>query len=163
MKLLQNIFTALVLTAIVQTIYYYPKIPDVVASHFDGLGDPNGWSSKLLFFGIYAAAILLTIFIFVIVPGLVAKSSGKGLKIPNKSYWLAPERQHGTIKFYRTHFLYFGIANLLLAIFVIQLVILANFKEQPRLDRSIVWALILYFIFVALWLIRFYTKFRRTA
>ncbi|MGI9227188.1 MAG: DUF1648 domain-containing protein, partial [Gammaproteobacteria bacterium] len=149
------------LTAIVQTIYYYPRIPNVVASHFDGLGDPNGWSSKVLFFGIYAAVLLLTIFIFLVVPGMVAKSSGRGLKIPNKSYWLAPERQQDTIQFYRIHFLYFGIANLLLVIFVIQLVILANFKDQPRLDSAIVWALILYFIFVALWLIRFYTKFRR--
>jgi len=114
------------------------------------------------YFGIYAAVLLLTIFIFVVVPNKFIKQSRLGLKIPNKEYWLAPERQHDTIQFYRTHFLFFGIANALLAIFVIQLVIQANFKDQPRLDSAIAWALVLYFVFVIIWLIRFFIKFRRT-
>lgn len=163
MKALQTIFTVLIITAIVQTIYYYPRIPNVVASHFDGLGDPDGWSSKAVFFGIYAAVLLITIVVFVVIPNRFINLSGKGLKIPNKNYWLAPERQHDTLQFFRTHFMYFGIVNILLAIFVIQLVIQANFKEQPRLDSAIMWALALYFIFVIGWLIRFFLKFRRTS
>ncbi len=163
MKFLQTIFTVLIITALVQAIYYYPRVPNIVASHFDGLGDPNGWSSKAVFFGIYAGVLLLTIFVFVVVPNRFINQAGKGLKIPNKDYWLAPERQHDTMQFFRTHFMYFGIVNTLLAIFVIQLVIQANFKEQPRLDSAIMWALALYFIFVIVWLIRFFIKFRRTS
>ncbi len=161
MKILHTIFTVLIITAIVQTIYYYPLLPNTVASHFDGLDDPNGWSSKLVFFLIYAGVLLLTTFIFIAIPARLAKRVGKGLKIPNKSYWLAPERIHDTIQFYRNHFLYFGIANALLAVSVIQLVIMANFKEQPRLDNIIIWLLIIYFIFIICWLILFYAKFRR--
>lgn len=161
MKILKSYFSALIILAIMQVIYYFPRMPETLASHFDGLGDPNGWSSKIVFFAIYAAVLLLTIFIFVVFPDKFIKSSGQGIKIANKEYWLAPERREATIKFYRSYFLLFGIANAMLAILTIQFVIHANFKQQPRLDSAIVWVLVLYFIFVIAWLIRFYTKFRR--
>ena len=52
-----------------------------------------------------------------------------------------------------------GIAHLSLAIYAIQLAILANFDPEPRLHPSIGWALLLYFIFLAGWLIHFYLRF----
>jgi len=160
MKKLQFIFTALIVIAIVQTIYFFPRLPEVMASHFDGLGDPNGWSSKAVFFGIYAGVLLLTIFIFTVVPNKFLHRSRIWMNLPNKEYWLAPERKDQTIEFIRSHLMYFGIVNVLLAIYVVQLVILANFNAQPRLGNTVVWALIIYFAYVALWLIRFFVRLR---
>ena len=161
MKKLQFIFSALICVAIVQSIYYFPHLPEVMASHFDGLGDPNGWSSKAVFFGIYAGVLVLTIIIFAVIPNKFLHRSKTWLNLPDKEYWLAPERKHQTVAFIRSHLMYFGVVNVLLAIYVVQLVILANFNEQPRLSHTVVWALMIYFAYVAIWLIRFFIRFRR--
>lgn len=161
MKKLQFIFTVLICVAIAQSIYYFPRLPEVMASHFDGLGDPNGWSTKAVFFGIYAGMLVLSIVIFAVIPNKFLHSSKLWLNLPNKEYWLAPKRTDQTVAFIRSHMMYFGIVNVLLAIYVVQLVILANFNDQPRLNSTIVWALLIYFAYVAIWLIRFFIRFRR--
>ena len=161
MKELKVIFSVLIITVVLQIIYYVPQAPNIVASHFDGLGAPNGWSSKAVFFGVYIAVILLNVLIFIVLPKWFVKSHGIGLKIPNREYWLEPNRREAAIQYYRKHFLIFGIANTLFAMVVIQLVIQANFKEEPRLDSFIIWVLVLFFIFVIFWLIRFFFRFKR--
>ena len=32
--------------------FYGPQMPSTMASHFDGHGEPNGWSSRAAFFGL---------------------------------------------------------------------------------------------------------------
>jgi uncharacterized membrane protein len=46
MHWLRGSFYGLIAVGVLQSIYYYPRMPEVVASHFDGLGAANGWSSK---------------------------------------------------------------------------------------------------------------------
>jgi len=54
-----------------------------------------------------------------------------------------------------------GVVHLALAIFAVQLAILANFDQQPRLHSSIGWALALYFVFLIAWLINYFLHFRK--
>jgi uncharacterized membrane protein len=154
-------FFTLVALAIVQVIYYYPQMPDIVASHFDGLGAPNDWSGKKGFFGLYLAILLMLIAVFEWVPRWSQSRIGFGRKIPNQEYWLAPERLEQTKAFFRRQMYLMGIAHLLLTIYAIQLAILANFDPEPRLHASIGWALLMYFVFLAAWLIHFFMHFRR--
>ncbi len=53
----RRIFFALVAIAILQTVYYYPRVPQVVASHFDGTGVPNAWSGRDGFFALYLGMV----------------------------------------------------------------------------------------------------------
>ena len=161
MSWLRGIFYILVAVAIVQVIYYYPQMPDVVASHFDGLGAPNDWSSKKMFFGLYLAILLMLVAIFEFVPRWSENRSRFGMKIPNREYWLAPERVEQTRAYFRRQMYIMGIVHLLLTIYAIQLAILANFSQQPRLHPSIGWALTLYFAFLLIWLIQMYLHFRK--
>ena len=161
MNWFRRIFYALVALALIQVIYYYPQMPDVLASHFDGLGAPNDWASKQGFFGLYLAIILMLVAIFEFVPRWSENRSSFGMKIPNRDYWLAPERVAQTRAFFRRQMFIIGIAHLLLSIFAIQLAILANFDQEPRLHRSIGWALALYFVFLGAWLIHFYLHFKK--
>lgn len=158
---LKRIFFALVALAIIQIIYYYPQMPDVVASHFDGLGAPNAWSSRDGFFGLYLAMLLLLIGIFVFVPRWTESRINFGMRIPNKDYWLAPERVEQTKAFFRRQMLVMGVVHLALAIYVIQLAILANFNQEPRIHYSIYWVLGIYFLTLIAWLIHFYFHFRK--
>ncbi len=161
MNWFRRIFFALVALAVVQVIYYYRQMPDVVASHFDGLGAPNDWASKQGFFGLYLAIILLLVAVFEWVPRWSENRGRFGMKIPNRDYWLAPERVAQTKSFFRRQMFIMGIVHLLLAMYAIQLALLANLDQQPILHPSIGWALVLYFIFLGIWLIHFHLHFRK--
>jgi len=137
-------------------------MPDVIASHFNGLGAPNDWASKNGFFGLYLAIILMLVAVFEFVPKWSESRSRLSMKIPNRDYWLAPERVEQTRAFFRRQMYIMGIVHMMLTIYAIQLAILANFDQEPRLHPSIGWALILYFVILGLWLIHFYLHFRKT-
>ena len=156
-----RLFNALVALAVVQTVYYYPQMPAVVASHWDGLGAPNAWSGRNAFFGLYLAMIALLVVIFVWMPKWSERRPRFGMKIPHADYWLAPERIEQTRAFFRGQMRLIGIVHLLLMIYVVQLAILANFSDPPRLHPSIAWALAIYFVILAGWLIHFFRHFRR--
>ncbi len=160
MTWLTRVFIALLVLVIVQIGYYYPQLPGTVASHFDGLGAANAWSGKNGFFGLYLAIVLMLVGVFVLVPAWSEKRANFGLKIPHAEHWLAPGRIAETRRFFRRQMMLMGIAHLLLAIYVTQLAIVANFDEQPRLHDSIYWALGLYFLVLIAWLFHFFLHFR---
>ena len=154
-----RIFYSLVLLALVQSAVYYPQMPEIVASHWDGLGEPNDWPSRNVFFGMYLAMIGLVVLVFVLAPRWRFRGR-RGLKIPHADYWLAPERIDATRHFFRRQMLIMGSLHLLLAITVMQFAILANFSAATRLHQGIMWALGLYFIALLAWLARFFLHFR---
>ena len=158
---LKRVFFALIALAIAQIAFYYPQMPRVVASHFDGLGAANDWSGRNGFFGLYSAMLALLVLIFIYAPRWSEKRARFGMKIPNREYWLAPERLHQTRGFFRRQMLVMGVVHLGLAIFTVQLVIQANFDQAPRLHHSIAWALGLYFVILIGWLIYFFLHFRK--
>ena len=156
----KRIFFALVALAILQTAYYYPQMPEIVASHWDGLGAPNAWSSRNGFFGLYLGIVFMLVGIFIYVPDWSLRRKQMGMKIPNPEYWLAPERIEQTREFFKRQMIIMGVVHLSLAVFVMQLAIQANFAPGSTLHRSIFWVLALYFIFLAGWLIHFFLYFR---
>ena len=152
-------FYTLVALAAAQVIYYYPRLPGILASHFDGLGAPDGWSGKDGFFALNGVIVLMLIGMFDLMPRWSRQDSRFGMKIPHRDYWLAPERIDATRAFFRRQMLLMGIVHMALAIYVLQLVILANLQPQPRLHPSIVWALAIYFLALAVWLLRLHRHF----
>jgi len=141
MSILRRLFYGLVVLAAVQVVYNYPQLPEVVASHFDGRGAPNDWSSKNVFFGIYFSIIAMLVGIFILVPRWSERRIGFGMKIPNRDYWLTPERLEQTRIFFRQQMIIMGLVHLLLTIFAVQLAILANLGWEAPLHSSIGWAL----------------------
>src|SRR5215471_9733898 len=87
---------------VLQSIYFYPQLPDTMSSHFDGSGRPNGWSSKPFFFGFYLMLVLFMFSISRAVPALIERKPSI-TNIPNKDYWLSSERLDGTLEFLRNH------------------------------------------------------------
>jgi len=161
MPWLRNIFIGLLVVAILQIIFYYPQMPEVMASHFDGAGVPNAWSGRDGFFALYAAILVMLAVVFLYLPKWSEKRANFGMKIPHREYWLAPERIQQTRQFFRRQMLIMGIVHLLLAIVTIQMAIVANFNESPVLDSRIFSILIAYFVFLTIWLIYFFLHFRK--
>ena len=108
------VFIILLALCIAQAVYYYPLLPDRVASHFGASGQPDAWSGKETFVKIY---LVVAAFMAVLFPGIglmLRKAPASLINLPNKDYWLSPERSQETVDVLSRQFLWFGSGTLLL-------------------------------------------------
>jgi uncharacterized membrane protein len=147
---------------VVQLLYSYPQLPETVASHFDGAGEPDGFQSKNAFVGFSTAMLVLTLFLFGGLGPLFRKFPSNWFNLPNRDYWLAPERREQTLEAISAQMEWLGAASLGLYLFVIQMVIETNQTSEPRLDSSSMLVVLgLYLLFTAIWTTRFILRFRK--
>ena len=104
--------------------------------------------------------MLLLVGVFVVLPRWTLERQ-RGFNLPNADFWLAPQRIEQTRLFIRSQLIIMGVVHLLLAVLVMQLAIQANFSPGSALHESIVWLLLVYFVFLGAWLIRFFLRFRK--
>lgn len=153
-KIAPLVFGLLIATCLAHAAYYYPLLPERVASHFGASGRPDAWSGKESFLQIYLGAVLV---IGVLFPGLnllLAKTPNSLINLPHKDYWLAPEQREETIAVLSRHFLWFGSATLLLLLDMMQQTFDVHLGKAAALSHplfsiaayvgfSIVWSIVL--------------------
>ena len=71
--------------------------PETVASHFDAAGVPNGYMPRSLYVRVLLAITILLPAALVLTSGSNLSSPGARINLPNRDYWLAPERREETI------------------------------------------------------------------
>jgi uncharacterized membrane protein len=156
-----RVFLFLVVICILQMLYYAPLIPEHMASHFDGAGAPNGWSSKMVFFGLYLGILGLLFLSFRVLPRLISRFPESMINLPNKEYWLAAERKDETFLRIRERLLFMGNGVVIFLIATFQLVFLANLTKDRRMNAEVLVALlVLFLLFTFFWTIRFIRLFR---
>lgn len=151
----------LVAVAAIHFARYYSELPPVVASHFDARGVANGWQTKQAFFAIFAGVTVLTCAIVFCAPLLIAMAPASLINLPNKNYWLAPERRAASQAFISAWFGWFGCVMFLLMILTFDYAIKWNLHQAADPTRlwyeiggfgafSLVW--MLYFLLRFYWL-----------
>ena len=145
-RLPRGIFFAVVLAAIAQCLHDFPLLPDRLASHFGASGMPNGWMTKTQFFITYAVVLLPAFVVEFWVHRKVAKTPEAKLRLPNKEYWLAPERRAETLAYFESFFAWFGCAFLLVEVFAMGLAMRANLDSPPELPTGPIVSVIAGFI-----------------
>jgi uncharacterized membrane protein len=134
---MQMAFLALVLAAIAQALWHHGRLPEKVASHFDGRGAPNGWMSRDTHTALQVATVL---FVAALIEGIVALSARlpkEYINIPRRDYWLAPERAAATHARLGRMILAMGVALVIFFMAVFRLIYRANLLPDARLDLSI--------------------------
>lgn len=159
MRLPHKLCLALAVLSIVQAGYYYPQLPDSIASHFDGAGVANDWSSPAGFFAVVLLVVMLNLIVFVVLPHLIVADRLR-VNLPHRDYWLAAERRPQSLARIADFLGWFGVASLLLAVVVVQLVMDANLARAP-LSSGIGWLLFAYFVYVLVSLARLFWRFRK--
>lgn len=159
----QLIITVLIIAAaMVQILYYYPQLPEVVASHFNAAGTANGWQPKGVFFGIYGGVLVLLVLVFLVPVFFLDRLPDSLINLPRKDYWLAPERRAETFAFINAQMLMFGNATLLFIFTVFQLVIKENLTHLNLLSPSLMMPLLgVYILASAIWTIRLILRFKK--
>lgn len=135
-RLPRGLFLAIVLAAIVQCAHDFPLLPDRLASHFAASGMPNGWMTKTQFMWMYGVVLLPALAIEFWVSHKLANRPNARINLPNKEYWLAPERRAGTFAYIESFCAWYGCAFLFVEVFAMGLALRANFDSPPRLPTG---------------------------
>jgi uncharacterized membrane protein len=158
-----SVFIALLLLAILFVTGTASELPPMVASHFDASGQPNAFTSRsgyirfVLCFAVGFPVAIVTLLAMVY-------SRATDLKLPNRDYWLAPQRLDRTRAFLVAHGVWFGSALVTLACCVHWLELRANRLLPPHLSNQAFAALMLAFLIATgVWISALMFAFRRPA
>ena len=139
------------------------QLPATVASHFGASGQADAFMPRaayLLVMGIAGAALPG---IIVIVQRRIMRKRPQQVNLPNRDYWLAPQRREATVQAVTRHMMLFGLGLSLLMAFAHWEVVQANLREPPRLASGrFVAAIGVFIAATAWWVYRLYARFRRT-
>jgi len=109
---------------------------------------------KPAFFVVYAAMICVSAAVGLFAPRSIASKSPDRINLPNKEYWLAPERRDATFAFFRRSFAWYGCVLLLMLVLTMGLAIQANFTAPPRMPAGPILSIIVAFVlFNVAWVI----------
>jgi hypothetical protein len=137
-------------------------MPERVATHFAGDGSANGFMSRdgyrqfLLQFGL--GLPLLVALAVALLPALLPPAM---INLPNKDYWLAPERRGQSIAYLSGHGFWLGSLLLLQMCGVHMLVLGANAAGTPLDNGAFAWVLGLFGVGIAAWAATLMLRFRR--
>lgn len=142
-------------------IIYYPRLPDVMASHFGANGQADDFMGK---FGFYCLMLGITFVIFAGCRGLsrwIMTMDAKLLNMPNKDYWLAPERALESRMVMVLWFEKFGFWMQSFMFLTFWLALEAALKTPPVLNANLFLPLVLVFVVMSVYSsIRMTTKFK---
>lgn len=138
------------------------SLPPVVASHFIAGGSANGFMLRGTYLrfttGLLVGLPLLIVFLSSVTSILPARF----INLPNREYWLAPERQADTLFYLRKQGTRFGIILAIFLCFVHWLVVQANVHSPPFLPESLFFiGMAVFLVSLVIWLGRFIAYFRR--
>jgi uncharacterized membrane protein len=156
-----SIFIFLILLTLFQAAYYYPQMPEKVASSFNAQGEANGWMDKA---GFMIFQIGLTLFLCATFLGVAFGMNYipvSLVNLPNRDYWFAPERRKETLDFLKREMLWFSNATLVFMLAVFQLTYKANLEQESKLDNFFWLYMGLYLLYSIWWTVHFYRRFSK--
>jgi uncharacterized membrane protein len=156
-----SVFILLLLSAIVFVTSTASELPLTVASHFDAAGQPNAFMSRSGYLRfVLCLAIGLPVAVVAILTAVYSRATD--LKLPNREYWLAPQRLDRTRAFLVAHGVWFGSLLVTLVCCVHWLELGANRLLPPHLSNEMFAAvLVAFLIAMAAWISALMFAFRR--
>lgn len=138
-------------------------LPDRVATHFNGSGQPDGWMTRanhVRFSLIFGFAVP---FIAPLLCALLGRTStGAGINIPHRDYWLAQERRSQTMSYLVRTALWYSVLMVLFFTAIHFSILDANRRRPPHLETSHVLLIAGGFLIATvLWAWRLINHFRR--
>lgn len=143
-----------------QAFHYRTLLPERIASHFGPSGAPDGWMESSFFIKINLAVIAFLVLSLYSASNRMRTVDPAAMRLPNKDYWLAPERRAETIEFLSGYFLWFGAATMVLMLDIFRQVFQYNLFLTRELDHPRV-SLGLYVGFALLWIAGLQLRFRK--
>ncbi len=154
------VFVILCVTCVAHTLYYYPLLPEKVATHFGPSGRPDAWGSKMQFIVVYLVAVGVMAAIFLGLGLALTKIPNALINLPNKDYWLAPERRRETSDYMLPWFLWLGSLTMILLLDIAHQSFQVHLGKATRLGHFWI-TLGGYLILSTMWCVAIYRKFSK--
>jgi len=158
-----TVLAALAILAAYQLVRVYPLLPERIAVHFGPEGRPDGWSGRLGFVLLYGAIEAVLVAFAAATSRFADRLPTHLWNLPNRDYWLAPERRRESVAFVARTVVWIENATLVFLIALAEIVFRANLAHGPtRLPLPTVWAILVAFVAALTWLVvRIYARFRK--
>ncbi|HEX7111345.1 MAG TPA: hypothetical protein VF216_02795 [Mizugakiibacter sp.] len=123
------------------------SMPAVVASHFGASGRADAFVPREGYLRFMTALVLLLPVLVVYLPNWLLARVGFAVNLPNRQYWMAPERRGDTLAYLRGNSFRLGYLLVGLLAYVHWLVVRANAAVPPVLDaRWLVGGLVVFVV-----------------
>jgi len=152
------VFLTLCVLCVAHAAWYYPQLPDKVASHFGPSGQPDAWSTKTFFVAFYLVITGINALLFLGISFGMSKIPVSLINLPNKDYWLSEERKQKTFDFMFHYLLWFASATLLLLLDMFHQSFQVHLAKADSLSHPML-SLGLYIGFTVVWSIGLLVKF----
>lgn len=153
------VFVAAILISVAELAYRYPQLPERVASHFNAAGQPDGWTSKSEFAWQWAAVLGMLSFTFAMTIFITSVAPVRSFNLPNRDYWLAPERVTATRRMVIERLLWFMGGVMLFFAYLLHETLAFNLRPGGPIT---VWTpLGVFLAFTAVWCGEMYWRFAR--
>jgi uncharacterized membrane protein len=152
----------LITFALVYIVYTTAGLPDTVATHFGIHNQANGWMSRNGYL-LFTVALLLGMPTFInFCVGILPAKIPRWTNIPNRNYWLAPERLEASVRFLAAHGKWLGCLMVAMITAMHYIILTANRTEPATLPMTMFLLLIVGFLFsVFIWVAVLYRRFMK--
>jgi uncharacterized membrane protein len=154
---------ATVLLAVVRVAMTWSELPPTMASHFGASGQPDSWQSRDGFFLAFGGLTGFTMLVLLTVPLWLRGLPTNLINLPNRDYWLVPERKDETLARMGGFMNWMAFMTCALMVVVLELVMQANIERRGLANGPFLIAMVAYFVGVGVWLVALYRAFRLPA
>lgn len=154
------VFVLLSVACIVHALWYYPRLPEQVAIHFGASGKPDAWVDKTQFLVFYLITIGIMVAVFLGFGLAMSKIPNWAINIPNKNYWLAPERRRRTLEYMLSPYLWFGSFTMMLLLYIFHQSFQVNLGNAIKLSHAGI-ATGIYVVLTLVWCVVIYRRFSK--
>jgi uncharacterized membrane protein len=135
-RLPRFLYAFLFLAGLLMMAYYFPQMPQRMASHFAADGHVNGWQSREAFFVLMIVVSSASAVVCFLAPRQIAAKANARINLPNREYWLAPERREATMRYISATMAWFGCGILFVLISGTFFALQANLGPDPRFNSQ---------------------------
>ena len=135
-RLPRFLYAFLFLAGLLISAYYYPQMPQRMASHFASDGHVNGWQSREAFFLLMLLVSSSSALVSFVAPRQIAAKANHRINLPHRDFWLAPERRAETMRFISATMAWFGCGILFVLICGTFLAMQANLGPVHRFNSE---------------------------
>jgi uncharacterized membrane protein len=148
MKVGRPLFVLAFLVALLEAVYFYPLMPEKMAVHFNASGMADGWGGKQGFFAMFGIVFALLTVLIGGISQVIRLLPYTWINLPNKDYWLAPDRRKQTQDRIASQMLFIGCVTMLLLDGVMYLSFRANLLPKPAMPSDILWGMLAVFFVI---------------
>jgi len=109
----------------------WDRLPPMMASHFGLDGKPDNWMPRASFFGLMLALCCGLPALFLFSGKWMRLIPSRLINIPNRDYWLTPERTQEGMGKLASFMSWYGLALSVFMVFVLELTIRSNLSRAP--------------------------------